>query len=198
MKDLPETSTTLLRDIASDTANSRWGEFVSRYRPMMVAFLRDKFPLLDADDVIQETLVALVGVLPHYRYSPDETGHFRNYLTGILRNKALKRCDRLSRDTALKENYVREGISPVPNQAESDEAEWRKAVMELAMRQLLADDSIHEQSKQIFQRLTVDGMSPDDVAVAYGTTRNNVDKIKSRMIGRLREIVGSLEAVGNV
>jgi len=198
MEDLPETSTTLLRDIASDTANSRWGEFVSRYRPMMAAFLRDRFPLLDADDVIQETLVALVGVLPHYRYSPDETGHFRNYLTGILRNKALKRCDRLSRDSALKENYLRERISPAPNQTESDEAEWRKAVMELAMRQLLADDSIHEQSKQIFQRLTVDGMSPDDVAAAYGTTRNNVDKIKSRMIGRLRELVGSLEAVGNV
>ena len=198
MKEPPETSTTLLRDIASDTANSRWGEFVSRYRPMMVAFLHDRFPLLDADDVIQETLVALVGVLPHYRYSPDETGHFRNYLTGILRNKALKRCDRLSRDSALKEKYMQEGTSPVPNQAESEEAEWRKEVMELAMRQLLADDSIHEQSKQIFQRLTVDGMSPDDVAVAYGTTRNNVDKIKGRMIGRMRELVRCLEAVGNV
>lgn len=198
MKEPPETSTTLLRDIASDAANSRWGEFVARYRPMMAAFLRDRFPLLDADDVIQETLVALVGVLSHYRYFPDETGHFRNYLTGILRNKALKRCDRLSRDSVLKENYLRAGVSPVLNQAESDEAEWRKAVMELAMRQLLADDSIHEQSKQIFQRLTVDGMSPNDVAAAYGTTRNNVDKIKSRMIGRLREIIGSLEAVGNV
>ena len=198
MKDLPETSTTLLRDIASDTANSRWAEFVSRYRPMMVAFLHDRFPLLDADDVIQETLVALVGVLPHYRYSPDETGHFRNYLTGILRNKALKRCERQSRDSALRENLVRAGTPAAPYRDETDDAEWRKAVMELAVRQLLADDSIHEQSKQIFLRLTVDGMSPDDVAAAYGTTRNNVDKIKSRMIGRLREIVARLEAAGNV
>ena len=52
--------------------------------------MRERFPSLDADDMIQETLVALVKVLPGYHYSPDENGHFRNYLTGILRNKALR------------------------------------------------------------------------------------------------------------
>ncbi len=198
MKDLPITSTTLLRDVASNTEHARWGEFVSRYRPMMLAYLKAHFPSLEADDIVQETLVALVAVLPHYRYSPDETGHFHNYLTGILRNKALKRCDRLSRDSALKENYLSAGALPVSNQVESDEIEWRKAVMEIAMRQLLADDQIHEHSKQIFQRLTVDDMSPDSVAAAYGISRNSVDKIKSRMLERLRGIVRSLKEADNV
>ena len=49
----------------------------------------------------------------------------------------------------------------------------------------------------MFQRLTVDGVSPDEVAVAYGTSRNNVDKTKSRMIARLREIVRTLEEAGD-
>lgn len=193
-KRLPETSTTLLRDIASDAKNARWGEFVSRYRPMMFAYLKANFPAIEAEDIVQETLFALSSVLPHYRYAPDETGHFHNYLTGILRNKALKRCENMARYSALKDRLRQEGPAPFADPASSADDEWRKSAMEIAMRQLLADTGIHEQSKQIFQRLTVDGMSPDDVASAYGTSRNNVDKTKSRMIERLREIVRTLEA----
>jgi len=37
---IPETSTTLLRDISGNAENARWPEFVSRYRPMMLAFLK--------------------------------------------------------------------------------------------------------------------------------------------------------------
>ena len=199
MAAIPTTSTTLLRDLAHDSQHARWGEFVARYRPMMEAFMRERFPSLDADDVIQETLIELIKVFPVYHYSPKEKGHFRNYLTGILRKKSLKRCEKLSREASLKESLRLAGATPSQGiQPDEANAEWRKAIMEIAMRQLLADDRIHEQSKQIFQRLTVDGMSPDDVATAYGTSRNNVDKTKSRMIERLREIIHALEAAGNV
>ena len=71
-------------------------------------------------------------------------------------------------------------------------------MLEIAMRQLLADGKISDKSKQIFQRLMVDGQSPDEVAVAYGTSRNNVDKVKSRMIAKLREIIRTLESVADV
>ena len=66
------------------------------------------------------------------------------------------------------------------------------------MRQLLSDDKIPDRSKQMFQRLTVDGISADEVASAYGTSRNNVDQTKSRMMARLRGIVQALEAAGDV
>ncbi len=64
MADIPTTSTTLLRDVASDPQHVRWGEFVARYHPMMEAFMRERFPSIDADDVIQETFIALCKVLP--------------------------------------------------------------------------------------------------------------------------------------
>ena len=44
----------------------------------------------------------------------------------------------------------------------------------------------------------VDGLAPEDVAAAYGTSRNNVDQTKRRMLERLRRIVRSLEEVGDV
>ena len=100
---IPTTSTTLLREIAQDSQHARWSEFVARYRPMMEAFLRERFPTIDADDVIQETLVALCAALPSYHYVPDEKGHFHNYLTGILRNKALRHLHREKRQTEIVE-----------------------------------------------------------------------------------------------
>ena len=191
---VPETSTTLLRDISSDAENARWPEFVARYRPMMRTFLSVQFPALDADDIVQNTLIALAGVLPHYRYAPDEMGHFRNYLTGILRNKALKQCEKDDRDRKLKAALRQEPLQKTDGDGDT---EWRKSLLEIAMRQLLDNEQIPERSKQIFQRVAVDGQSPESVAAAYGTSRNNVDKIKSRMLARLREIIRGLEDVGD-
>jgi DNA-directed RNA polymerase specialized sigma24 family protein len=68
---IPTTSTTLLRDLAQDSQHVRWGEFAQRYRPMMEAFMRERFPTVDADDAVQETLIALIKVFPVYRYSPE-------------------------------------------------------------------------------------------------------------------------------
>ena len=194
----PETSTTLLRDISADADNARWPEFVSRYRPMMLAYLKTHFPSVDADDMVQETLIALAKALPNYRYAPDETGRFRNYLTGILRNRALKRCARDARDRMLQAELRKLAVPGHLAAADADGAAWRTALLEIATRQLLDDGKISDKSKQIFQRLTVDGQSPEDVAAAYGTDRNNVDKVKSRMIAKLREIVRALEDVADV
>ena len=195
---IPETSTTLLRDISEDAENARWPEFVSRYRPMMLAFLKARFPMVDADDMVQETLIALSKALPHYRYAPDETGRFRSYLTGILCKRALKQCERDAKDMARQAEY-RNFMAPGRTaDTDADQATWRVALLEIATRQLLDDGKISDKSKQIFQRLTVDGQSPESVAAAYGTSRNNVDKVKSRMIAKLREIIRSLEAAGDV
>lgn len=187
-----------MRDISADADNARWPEFVSRYRPMMQDYLKAHFPNVDADDIIQETLIALSRALPRYRYAPDETGHFRNYLTGILRNKALKCCEHGAKDRKL-HTELRKLAAPERLEApNTDSTVWRTALLEIATRQLLNDGMISDKSKQIFQRLTVDGQSPEDVAAAYGTSRNNVDKVKSRMIARLREIIRTLESVADV
>lgn len=194
---IPETSTTLLRDI-SDFASVRWSEFVARYRPMMAAYLKAHFPSVDADDIVQETLIALAKALPSYRYNPDETGRFRCYLTGILRNRALKSCKQANRDRVVKSDLMGGAVLLSPTLDEKEVAAWHESLLEIAMHQLLADEQISDKSKQIFQRVTVDGISAEEVAAAYGTSRNNIDKTKSRMMARLRELVRALEAAGDV
>ena len=192
----PETSTTLLRNVR-DAEHPRWSEFVAKYRPMMEAFLRERFPSADADDVIQETLVALCGILPNYVYDPDEKGHFRNYLTGILRNKALRTLRRERRDSELLAGVRRDVIAGSPLPAEDAEA-YREAVFEIALHRFLADESLADRTKRIFERTALNGESPEAVAASFKMTRHAVDQAKSRAMARLREMVKELESAADV
>ena len=179
--------------------------------------MRERFPTLEADDVIQETLIELIRVFPIYHYSPKEKGHFHNYLTGILRHRALRMMGEEQRRAKLAEEMRRvsakttadrEGNTPYwdggtgraacPQAAETDDEEWRHSLLEIALQQLLADESIHERTRLVFARVAVNGEKPDEVAAAFGITRNAVDQMKSRMMTRLKELVAVLEKADGV
>lgn len=195
MPKIPETSTTLLRDLAQDSRHARWGEFVARYRPMMETYMHTRFPMVDADDAIQETLIALIKVFPVYHYSPEETGAFHNYLTGILRHRALRmiECESRRLDKELKYQEI-EGLSASGGNND-DGLSWRESVFEIALQQLLADESINDRTKQVFVRVAVNGEKPESVAESFGIARNAVDQMKARMKERLRELANMLMKV---
>lgn len=194
MRPIPSTRVSLLAEIARSPESARWEEFVGRYRGMMEAYLVAHFPFLEADEIIQDTLVALVKVLPDYRYDPGNSGHFRNYLTGILRRKALKACERYERHAEALAAYRLEP-KDVESAHEREEAEWRRAVFEVALQSLMDDESVKERTKQVFVRTAIKGEAPGKVAEAFGMSRNAVDQIKSRMVDKLKSIIARL---GNV
>ena len=195
MPKIPETSTTLLRDLAQDSRHARWGEFVARYRPMMETYMHTRFPTVDADDAIQETLIALIKVFPVYHYSPEETGAFHNYLTGILRHRALRMIEGESRRLNKELKYQEiEGLSASGGNND-DGLSWRESVFEIALQQLLADESINDRTKQVFVRVAVNGEKPESVAESFGIARNAVDQMKARMKERLRELANMLMKV---
>lgn len=199
MSEIPITSTTLLRDLAQDSQHARWGEFVARYRPMMEAFMRERFPSLDADEVIQETLIELIRVFPVYRYSPSEKGHFHNYLTGVLRHRALRMIGETSARALRQRKYAEDTVvDGLRSATPDDDATWRASLMEIALQQLLSDQTIHERTRLVFARIAVNGEKPDDVAASFGITRNAVDQMKSRMKTRLKELVAALEKADGV
>ena len=184
----PKTSATLLADLARDSQHARWGEFVTRYRPMMEAYLHARFPQVDADEAIQETLIALIRQFPIYRYVPEERRAFHTYLTGILRHKALK--------WLRVEQRHRELQAPPEVPSGADEAVKRQeAIFEIALQQLLADETLQQRTREIFARVAVNGEKPAAVAEAFGIERNAVDQVKQRLMARLRELVRHLEAV---
>ena len=159
----------------------------------MESFLAQQFPSVDADDVMQETLIVIARVLPDYHYAPDTKGHFRNYLLGILKNKAreeLKRRGRAAKADEAAKEFV--DISPKASPQDGYDEDWRIAAYEVALQQLLADPRHTERTRQIFIRTALKGESPASVAALFGTTRNNVDQTKKRMMAELRELATRL------
>ena len=73
--------------------------------------------------------------------------------------------------------------------------EWREEVFEVALQQLLSDSSIHDRTKQAFVRTAIRGEAADAVAESLGVPRNTVNKMKSRMLATLRELVENLKKV---
>lgn len=195
MSDIPATSVTLLKDLSGDATSVRWTEFHNKYSGGLRAFLQAHYPAIEADDVIQETFVALVKCLPRYQYVPDVHGHFHNYLIGIAKHKAEDACRRQAAHTALKSRLESAGDEQAPplRQADDDaEAAWRNAAKEAALEQLLADDSIAPTTREVFRHVALMHEPPVKVAGQFGITRNNVDQIKARLIARLKDLVAGM------
>lgn len=166
--------------------------FYSRYRPMMQAYLRARFPSLDADDVIQETFSALAKILPDYQYEPEKNGAFHNFLTGVLRNKALCALDSSKRKLAIEERMSLTVTVDGESVHEQSYREWRECLFEVALQQVLSDESIHDRTKQVFIRTSINGEPIEAVAKSLGVKRNTIDSIRARMLQKLREIVERL------
>ena len=189
MSTMPSTSIPLLKDLASGSSNARWTEFVLRYEGFMRDFLRRRYPTVEADDTLQNAFISLMKALPDYRYTPDEKGHFRNYLAGVLRHKAV---DAIRRRAAEGERIRDYAAGRLADQQPSADAGWREALMNAALDQLMADDSIASRNREIFRHVALMGEPPERVAADFGVSRGNVDVIKNRLVGRLKAIVAAM------
>ncbi|MCR5414207.1 MAG: sigma-70 family RNA polymerase sigma factor [Kiritimatiellae bacterium] len=185
MSAMPSTSMTLIRTLAGDPESERWSELYRLYERPMRIFLDRNYPSLEADDLIQETMISLVKRLPTYVYMPDEKGHFRNYLMGILKHKAM--------DALRRRKRAADAAMATADAAASDEdAAWRKEALEVAISHLLADASVNAMHRAVFDHVALRHEKPDSVAKMFGISRDNVDKIKSRLLQILQRDVERL------
>ena len=198
MAGVPSTSITLLKAISSGADSVRWTEFFGKYESAMRGFLQAKFPSVEQDDAIQDTMVALTKALPDYHYTPDANGHFRNYLMGILSHKAADILRKSAKQANIRER-IRSSRSAEPQprdeyrRSEADE-EWQASVMEAAIDQLMSDPKINPATREVFRHVALMHEKPEDVARQFGIMRNNVDQIKNRMIGRLKDMIQAMTA----
>ena len=195
----PVTSITLLKVLGNDAQSLRWTEFAKLYASTIDGFLFKYFPKVDAEDVVQETLLALTEKLPLYEYDPDTKGHFRNYLVGIVRYKAIEQLKRRKRDADLK--AVLETKAQLNWEYESqsysvDLRDWKHEAFEAALAQFMADKSISTRDKEIFRRVALLDESPEGVAKIFDIKRNNVDQIKARMTKKLKELALLYAGIG--
>ena len=188
---VPVTSISLLKVLGEDSQSPRWREFLRMYASTIDGFLFKHFPTVDAEDVVQETLRALVEKLPLYEYEPDTKGHFRNYLIGIARFKAIEQLKRRKREADMRAELEANAQFEWECEKQSysvDLRDWQREAYEAALAQFMADKGISTRDKEIFRRVALQGESPEDVAAIFDIKRNNVDQIKARMVAKLKEL----------
>lgn len=218
----PATSTTMLREIGGDSQHARWWEFERKYRPMMEEFLASHgVPAADRDDIIQETLLGVMRKLPNYRYCPEEKGPFRNYLRGILSNKAKDMWTGRARRERHAQAYGKQEeaagrlrvaldydtgggkeaggaqrvLATVDRSAEDERRAWQMSLCEIAIQQLLADEEVKPLHREIFRRAWLEKEDGTSVAESLMVSRDVVYQVKKRLLKRVEAIVARLQEV---
>ena len=193
---VPDTTTTLLGLLAtSDAPAAAWTRFARLYDPVCryyLAILRRSWPALRRDwddDIVQETFVAIAKALPERRWDRSR-GRFRDFLFGIVRNKA--------RELARSERRFPtppEGDLPRPDalaEAASDAAVAERETLRRELWRGLVDrvfarTRMSETSKAAFLRLVEDEAPVEKVAAEFGMTPNALYRLRNRMSEKLRE-----------
>jgi RNA polymerase sigma-70 factor (ECF subfamily) len=192
MADFPDTRASLLVRLRDPRDESAWAEFVALYTPLVYGYAR-KQGLQDADaaDLTQDVLIAFAGAVGRLEYDPQR-GSFRNYIFTIVRHK-------LSNWRALGRNRIRGSGDtdtqqileeyPAAEEVAEWETEWQQRAFKWACEQVRRE--VTESTWQAFW-LTTDGQPCREVAAALGQSVTAVYIARSRVLARLKELVGSL------
>lgn len=202
-----ETDETLLERVRKLDAHVAWQEFYKAYWSAILRYAR-KLGLNDdqAKEVLQETMVALMRVLPNFCYDRRK-GRFRNFLLTIVHRKslaALRRAKGLP-DVSLDEEdpwgrgALRELLPAEALRSAEVEAEtlWREALMEDTLAQLAASPALADGTFAAFRAYVIERRPAAEVAAEFGMKENALYQIKNRLMRRLRaEVARRLRDAG--
>ena len=196
---VPETSSTMLRELAGGADSARWTEFVDLYTPVLVYWLNclrnTKLPSLSPemyDDIVQETLVSLMKLFPSGRYDRNRA-RFRTLLSSILRKRAVD-CLRKSGYATLRflpeeemQCVLEAGLDARAEAAEREERrELRAELWRLIVERVFRESNYSGQTRAIFMR-SVAGESMETLTREFGVERNAIYQIRTRIMKKLTE-----------
>ena len=187
------TSLTLLERVKG-REDDAWRRLVALYTPLLRHWCR-RWGVTgqDADDVLQDVFQAVACGLTDFRR--DRAGDsFRGWLRGVARHKALTLVQRRgSRGLGGTDSYRRSLLIPDPDcDPVDDEAPALGALYQQALRSVR--DQFEDRTWQAFWRSAVEGHAPPVIAADLGVTPAAVRQAKSRVLRRLREVLGESPA----
>ena len=191
---VPDTTTTLLEKLAATGApEAEWARFARLYDPVCryyLAVLRRGWPSLRRDwddDIVQETFLGLVQALPEHRWERSR-GRFRDFLFGVVRNKAREFARREGRVEAASAETLEKQADPMDDcGAEAEREALRHELWRALLDRVFAAERLMDTSKEIFRRLIEEEVPVETLAAEFDTTPNAIYRLKNRMTKKLRE-----------
>jgi len=194
-----DTSKSLLDQLRTDNAHDAWSEFYHLYWRVILRYVR-KLGLSqqEAEDVLQETMVTLMRLLPDFTYDRRK-GRFRNFLLTIVHRKCLAVLRRSRRERESQTTWIGAASSDSAASFAADAAvepealnNWRVALLAEALRELRTDPTLDEHTFAVFAAYAIEKRPVDEVAARFGLRENAVYQVKNRMMRRLQARVTQL------
>jgi RNA polymerase sigma-70 factor (ECF subfamily) len=184
-----DTSPSLLEQLRAGPREEAWRKLVELYAPMLYGWI-DRYSIQssDADDLVQEVLTTLVRELSQFHYDP-ERGSFRSWIRTILSHR-LQAFFR-ARQTRPQPAAGADAASMLDQLADPNSdlsrvwnEEHDRHVAHTLLKAIRPD--FEPKTWQAFERTTLHGAKPADVAKELGMSVNAVFIAKSRVLRRLR------------
>ena len=196
--DLLRTRATLIDRLKNWDDRASWQEFFDTYWKLIYGVAR-KAGLTEAEaqDVVQETLFAVVKHIPTFKYDPA-LGSFKGWLLTMTRWRIVDQLRkrgpaivhrRDSGDTARTATVER--VPDMNNVDAAWEAEWKNNLFDAAMKNV--KPKLDPQKFQIFDFYVKKEWPAEKVAQTFNVSVNQVYLAKSRVTEMLREEVARLE-----
>jgi RNA polymerase sigma-70 factor (ECF subfamily) len=198
-----ETNESLLGRLRIADAHGAWQEFFDAYWGAILRYGHKLGLSADqAEEVLQETMVVLMRVLPRFAYDRRK-GRFRNFLLTIVHRRALAVMERNSRRQPVAWNDALEGDLADPfGNSESAEREardrWRDSLLEEAIRRLREDPRIAGKTLAVFEAYVINRQPATAVARQFEVSENAVYQIRNRLLRRLKVEVATLMKSGGM
>lgn len=188
---MSETSASLLDRLRAAPDEESWRRLVDLYTPLVRGWLRRQAQLQtqDADDLVQEVLAVVVRRIPEFHREP-RAGAFRRWLRTITVN-CLRDFwrSRRHRPVATGDTEFQQMLDELADPESGLSRLWDQEHDQHVTQRLLEmiRPKFEEKTWRAFQRVALDGATPDETAAELGVTVNAVFIAKSRVLARLRQ-----------
>lgn len=193
MSDSVTTTSPTLLDLAAGGDAEAWTRLTSLYGPL-VFYWAQKQGLSNADaaDVLQEVFTSLARNLE--RFEQRTSGSFRGWLWVMTRNQLTDYFRRRSRNVqAAGGTGAWQQLAAYAESLPDDPTEFTEPGQLNALHHRgleIVKSEFEQRSWSIFERVVIDDISTAEVATEFNITANSVRQTKSRILRRLRQVLG--------
>jgi len=198
------TRASLLERLKDPGDQQSWQEFNDLYGGLIRRFaLKAGLTEAEAQEVVQETLIAAARNLPKYRYDPQVCS-FKTWLLNLshwrVQDQFRKRLPAAPQTQSPDDATTRTGtINRVPDPAGSGleglwDQEWRATLLQAACERVKRQ--VEAMQWQIFDLYALKEWAPREVARALGVSVGRVYLTKHRLSVLLKKELERLEAAG--
>ena len=203
---LPTRRSLLLRLKNWDDQGS-WRDFFETYSKIIYTVAtRSGFDATEAQDIVQETIIAVAREMPGFNYDPA-IGSFKSWLLRIARHRIIDHRRKQQSHPQHKPQPAtatsRTGtsrtatINKIPDSKAGDldhlwNEEWQKHLLEVALQKVKS--KVGDTDFQIFDCYVLKQWPLDDVVATLSVSKAHVYVAKSRVTAALRKETKALEA----